>query len=297
MYLKIDQNRAIVFLIVVLFIQITACEKEITVDLPLPKSKLVVEGHIEQGEYPYVYLSKNAPYFEATDLNTIQQYVVKNALITVSDGSVTDTLKELMPGFGYCYKATKLKGQIGKNYTLTIRAEGKLLTAVTSIIRPVKLDSVWFKITKSDSLGFIWAHLSEPKGMGNYYRLMTKRINNDVNNDFTTALNSVFDDRTTDGKSFDFVLSRGYRPNSEAVDYKNPERFYFKTGDLVVLKFCTIDENSYAFYKGYETEVANNGNPFANPVNIKTNISPSEDVLGAWTGYGVSLDTVLLIPK
>ena len=49
----------------------TACEKDITVDLPQPESKLVVDGYVEYNKPIYILLSRNAPYFSPIDPSTV----------------------------------------------------------------------------------------------------------------------------------------------------------------------------------------------------------------------------------
>ena len=64
-----------------------ACEKEISIDnLPQPTDKIVVEGHIEPGKFPYVILTRNAPYFAPVDSAVLANIVVQNAFVTISDG-------------------------------------------------------------------------------------------------------------------------------------------------------------------------------------------------------------------
>jgi hypothetical protein len=274
-------------------IAFVACEKEITVDLPQPNTKICVEGKIEPGVPAFVYLTKNAPYFAETDLNAIQQYIVKNAFVTITDGYTTDTLTEVFPNQGYLYAADNMLGVVGRTYTITIVAEGKTITATTTIPQPVPLDSLWFKtaLTTNDSLGFIWATLSEPVGSGNAYRWYAKRINKDA--DFVPPFGSVFDDKFIEGQTFDFAYNRGAAPNSSAIDDSNAEHGYFKTNDTVVIKFCVIDQAAFLFYRSLETELSNNGNPFASPSPVKTNFTPRQDALGIFCGFGVWTDTLI----
>jgi len=35
------------------------------------------------------------------------------------------------------------------------------------------------------------------------------------------------------------------------------------------------------------------GNPFASPASVISNVYPREEALGVWAGYGVALDTVV----
>src|SRR5687768_10028465 len=71
-----------------------ACTTDITVDLPDPKEQIVVEGYIEQGDAPYVLLTKNSPFFGGFDLNDVEKYLVHDAIVTITDGVTTDTLEE-----------------------------------------------------------------------------------------------------------------------------------------------------------------------------------------------------------
>lgn len=278
-----------------------SCEKEISIDdLPQPTDKIVVEGHVEPGKNPYVILTRNAPYFAPVDSATLANIVVQNALVTVNDGFTTDTLFMTFD-FNYLppiiYRAQNMVGVPGRTYILTIVAEGKTLTATTTLPQPVPLDSLWFKLyapEENDSLGFVWAHMSEPAGLGQAYRWFAKRIGKDL--DFIPPLGSVFDDKFIDGQSFDFAYNRGSRPNSGAEDDTNNERGFFKKGDTVVIKFCSIDYEAFEFFRSFEIDLFSSGNPFASPASVKSNIFPEEDGLGIFCGYGAALDTVVLVP-
>lgn len=271
---------------------LTSCEKDITVILPRPEPVIVVEGKIEQGQYPYVILSSSQAYFDPVDSAVIANTIILSGIVIVSDGTTTDTLKLTLDNTFFpptIYRAENMVGEVGKTYNLTVHAGGKTLTASTTIPTPVALDSTWFKTQPpSDTLGFIWAHLSDPAGLGNNYRWFAKRLGKDVR--FVAPIGSVFEDRFINGKKFDFAYNRGAEFNSSADDDNNQERGYFKVGDTVVVKFCTIDRPSFEFYRSFETEVSNNGNPFAAPTNIPSNISGG---LGFWGGYGAVYDTVI----
>ena len=279
-----------------LFLLLSGCEKEISIDdLPQPTMKICVEGHVEPGQNPFVYLSINAPYFAPTDLNNLSQYTVHGAFVTVNDGFTTDTLIEVVPSFGYYYKANNMTGVAGRTYNLTIVSNGKTYTATTTIPQPVPLDSVWFKVEGTlDSLGYVWAHLSEPAGLGNAYRWSAMRETKDQ--DFISPLGSAFDDKFIDGKSFDFAYNRGEVPNSNAEDDNNGEAGYFKKGDTVYVKFSSIDHDAFEFYRSFETEIGSNGNPFASPSTVKTNIFPKGEALGIFCGYGAFIDTLYIAP-
>lgn len=43
---------------------IAGCEKQLELDIPQSNTRLVVDGFIEQGKFPVVYLSTTLPFFQ-----------------------------------------------------------------------------------------------------------------------------------------------------------------------------------------------------------------------------------------
>lgn len=283
-------NNCNVLSLVLLGFILVSCRKDIDVKLPEYKQKLVIEASIEPGEYAQVLLSESAAYFGEKDLSDPTQFFVKGAFATVTDGNVIDTLKELIPGTGYFYSGTKIKGVVGGNYTLKVIYKNKTYTAYTSILNPVKLDTLFFKGEK-DSLGFCWATLSEPAGLGNAYRWFAKRMSKDQF--FAAPFASAFDDKFVDGKTFDFAYERPPQPNQTQPNDDDENRGYYKVGDTVVVKFCTIGYNEYLFWRSYYTNKSSNGNPFSAPANLQNTIVGG-DAIGAFTGYSPSFDTIVI---
>jgi hypothetical protein len=268
---------------------LSSCTKNVEVKLPEYKQYLVVEGKVEPGEHPQVLLSWTIPYFGSNNVNNLTDFAVKGAFVTVSDGLTTDTLRELFPTAGYYYQALNMTGAVGRTYFINIVVEGKTYTSQTSILNPVPLDSLWNKHEGNDSLGFVWARLSEPAGLGDAYRWFAKRIGKD--NDYLPPFGSSFDDKFVDGKQFDFAYDRGQIDNSTAEDDNNIESGYFKRGDVVVVKFCHIGSKEYRFFRSRDASMLSNGNPFAAPSNVESNVN-GENVIGLWCGYSPSFDTV-----
>jgi len=270
-----------------MFIQ--SCETDITVDLPNPEQRIVVEGILEPGKLVSVFLSYNAAFFAPLDTNELLKYTVKNAIVIVNDGVKIDTMKEALPGIGYIYVSNGMIGTIGRTYNLTVIADGKTVTARTTIPPPIALDSVWFRLQEfTDTLGFAWGHLTDPDTLGNNYRWLARRIGKDK--DFVAPIGSVFEDKFINGKSFDFGYNRGKSINSEAEDDKNEEEGFFKVGDTIIVKFCTMDREHFEFWRTAETQISNNGNFFGSPSTIKTNVKGG---LGIWGAYSPTFDTII----
>lgn len=297
-------NLTIYFTVALLLISAVSflgCEKDITVDFPPAPDLIVVEGHIEPGQYAYVHLSKNSSYFAPTDTATLLSYVIGNATVIVSDGVDYDTLKFTIdfhnfPYFPFVYKGSKIIGQANHFYTLKVMANGQTVTSYTSIPTPVKPDSAWFRVQGNlDSLGFVWIHFKDPDTTGNCYRFMTKRISHRPDGsvkdiDFLTNINSVFDDKIFNGTSPDFSFNRGHVPHDTAMDSHNVEAGFFKKGDTIIFKYMNIDRPHFDFWSTEGIAAESSGNPFAAPIMVKSNIVGG---LGIWGGYGAAYDTVI----
>lgn len=316
---------ASIFALVLLMV---GCTKDINVKLPETEQKLVIEGSIETGQPPIVFLTRTQSYFSPTDLASLANVYLTEGNVTVNDGSTTHTLTKLCSGAltpqqlllaaqltgvdiallaninicAWTVADGSLLGEPGRTYTLNVEADGKTATAVTTIPQVIALDSLWFQLAQQnpndDSLGFIWATLADPDTLGNGYRWFAKRTNLNADGEpkdiaFIAPLFSVFEDRFFSGLTFDFQYNRGSQPFSSAEDDNNEEAGYFKRGDTVVVKFASLGRREYKFYESYASNVSSQGDLFSNPANVVSNISGG---LGVWAGYATSLDTVVCVP-
>lgn len=293
------KKRYICFIYSISFILfLSACEKNVTVEVPKSEQQIVVEGKIETDTFPIVLLSHTLPFFGEINSSNLYINSLQGATVIVSDGIITDTLKQF-PGLGL-YSDTLIRGTPGKTYTLKIIAEGKTLHSVTTIPFPVKLDSVWWKVDGNrDSLGFAWAHLTDPDTLGNCYQWFAQRINHytfgdnigkEKDSTFIAAPSGAFEDKFINNKSFNISFPRGKFSFSEKEDDLNDEGFFFKKGDTIVVKFCSIDKTNFQFLRTEQTQVQNNGNPFGSPSPIIGNIVGG---LGTWGGFAPVFDTII----
>jgi hypothetical protein len=273
-----------------------ACEKYITVDLPQPSSKVVVDGYVEAGLPPYILLSRNQGFFEPINSAAINNSPETNAIILINDGLVTDTMLEVdtvINGFTvrgvYVANPLKMIGVPGRKYSISIKTvKNEILTSSALLPGKVPLDSVWFKVAENQTrLGFAWARLSDPDTLGNCYRWFAKRQGKDSS--FIAPIGSVFEDKFINGKTFDFAYNRGTVQNSTANEDVNEEAGFYKKGDTIVVKFCTIDRGTFDFWRDAETQIVNTGSPFAVPSNVKSNIIGG---IGLFAAYTASYDTI-----
>lgn len=278
-----------IFIIVTLLV-FASCTKVIDVNIPDPDPKIVVEGFIENGQTPYVLLTRNSPYYDTINANSLQGYFVSGAHVKMFDGTDTINFQELTYDTAgvtaSIYIALGATGVVGKTYQLFVDADGQHLHATTSIINPLPLDSVWYvpEPNEPDSLVRLMVRYSDPPALGDHVRYFTKQNSQP----FYPGYNSVFDDALINGTTFDFPLDRG-------VDRNNDSTFtnygLFTKGDTVIVKWCAIDKAHYNFWHTLEFELESTGNPFASPVKVQSNV---ENGLGIWGGYSSSFDTLII---
>jgi len=284
---------------------ITGCEKNIRFNLEEVEPVLTVDAQIENGLPPRVILTKSFSYFDELTPQLLSNSFVHSAEVFISNGMLTQQLKEysyeLVPGINAYYYSidssnlsTAFTGALAGNYTLKIVSDAKEYTASTSIPALSNYpDSIWFKPAPQNpdtnkrvmyaNKRVMYAKLTDPPGLGNYYRYFTQ-----INNAPFLACENVQNDQVIDGTTFTLQ----YPPGIDRNDPINrDDNFYFK-GDTATLKFCTIDKASYQFWNTWEFARESIGNPFAQPNKVLGNIS--NGALGIFCGYAATYRTYIV---
>ncbi len=274
-------------------ILMVSCTKVIDLNLPVPEDMIVVEGRIENGQAPFVMLTRNQPYFGGLDLNNYEQYFISGATVTVwtdSDTVVLDSLNfPLNDSISIPVYTTfsNFKGELNTTYYLKVEAEGKVLTSHTTIPQLNPLDSIWVVPhpipDQYDSLVSLYARYDDPDTPGNYVRYFTKRNSED----FKPGRNSALNDKFINSLIFDFRLERGqYRSDEFDIETYG----FFWKGDTVTVKWSAIDFSHYKFWITLEDEMNTSG-PVSSNIVVDGNI---EGGLGIWGGYAAAFQTIII---
>lgn len=297
-----------------------SCTKEVNIDIPGYKAELVVDGNIETDGYPVILLSKSVNvYAESYAESYIESFVADAEVKIVVNGDTTLLEYRLLNEFPEStqkkiaemlriefdevqqlpikiYSSFTLKGEVGKNYELIILFKGKTYTAVTSILQPTTLNSLqWVLEDGSDEYGLIKAKLTDPIGQFDAYKYDSRRINTLANGkplDYTYRNGNgggrIFRDRYFDGLTIDLTFKNPQKKKDSTIndDFKR----YFRRGDSVLVKLSKLDVNTYDFFRLKREQLENSGNPFATPINAKTNISGG--ALGIWAGFSPAYHVV-----
>ena len=277
---------------------ITGCERPVDFDLEQTTPKLVVEATIENNQAPVVFLSRSLGFFSKIDASTLSSSFIHNADVYVSNGTLTHKLKEYsIPAGGFTFyyysvdpssPGTMFTGELMKQYSLRIVAEGKEYTAVTTIPDTTRrIDSIFWKPAPAgnppEKVVLMVRGYDRP-GFGDYIRYFTKRNSEP----FYPGLNSVYDDQVIDGSSYEVQVERGVDRN---VDH--PEGFtFFNRGDTVTAKLTNIDKATYDFWRTMEYTYASVGNPFSTPTKVLSNIRGG--ALGYFGGYAAQYRTIII---
>ena len=276
---------------VILTLLVWGCES-IEDGLPTAEQKLVIDGAIEQGQFPLVYLTLSSGFYDPVDSLNLLDLIVTTARVSVSDGENEEVLT-LFRNEGYFppyyYRGTDLRGKVGQEYTLEVRSRGEIYSATTSIPAPVILDSLWFLPDgSSDSLGNIWVRFQDDGDQTNHYRSFTRIIGQE--NRYIPAYQSTLSDRAFNGESFRYPILK------QPSDFtKIAQDIHFTKGDTVNVKFCTLDQVHFDFWRTLERELYSAGNPFGSSGNeVESNIRGTKPALGVWGGYGASYHRIVL---
>ncbi len=267
-----------------IFIFFVSCSKEIKIEEGQIENQLVVEGYIENGKYPKVFLTKSTKYFTKIDSTNFMQLLANFAKVSISNGEDTEVLtlmrdKKIFPLF--YFEGSEIKGEIGKEYKIKIELEGKNYESTTTISKPIDILSLtYFSKIDNASNNFLNLKFKDPVEELNYYKVYTKRIGKDL--DFKPCYLSTFNDFGFNGKTYDFEILSNYSP---VVD-SDKDRYFVK-GDSVIVKLCSIDKKNYEYWKNIEAQIAISANPFGLS-NNNPNSLISNNALGTWCGMGTS---------
>ncbi len=276
------------------------CQKPLELRLPDPERlHYVVEGYIEPGVPPVVVLMRSMGFRDTLSMQTYYELFVHGAVVRVSDGSQTVTLREIrtdtLPGWLlsglqqfvtlpldsvpplYFYTTVDMVGVPGRTYSLEVVIPGDTVvlrswTRIPGAPRP--LDSLWV-VPVNDSMVELWARFADPPETPQYYRYMVKRNWEP----FCDPLGNVIEDRYFNGRTITFDINPGIC-NIYGYDFEEelpPTKFF--RGDTVVIRWCRIDGAQYRFWLTLGFAISSLSNPFAGPVRVESNI---EGGLGIW---------------
>jgi hypothetical protein len=277
----------IVFLVFLLF----ACTRDVDLEQPHYKSKIVVDGFIETGRAAHVFLTMSSPYLTHYDSASIRDTFLNYGKITLTSSAGEEEVltiyreKQLFPPF--VYKSVAIRGQSGVRYDIKVEVKGRELSASTTI--PIALEGTEGRfVEKTDTTGFVEFTAASPVIENKY--LFVRVRSHLAEDDFHPAFNPLFVISDVDQvTAWQRVLrSREfghYLLDADVPYYSSYPRFEYDLRDSVELLVGTVDSTAYKVLESLFVDRTNQENPFAfNGNSVKSNINGG---IGRWTGIGI----------
>jgi len=313
MNLNLRYKRLYFFAFVSLAFLCFCCQTEIEVKVPTSYNKIVVEGYIENGEYPMVSLFRSVPYFSTMSMEYLRDSVIiqdAKVFVTSSKGDTCELFltPSIYAPLYFAYTTKRLVGELNTSYTLRIEWNNKVYTSKTSILNTFDLDSVFFVPTfgheQIDSVANLRIAMTDDGNLNNYYQFKVKIHSKDKgfpDRLWVYTIPTAFDNSVFRGVSFNYEIVRGspstlFLEEMTDREYRRYMRSNYRVGDTVHLKYARLDQSSYNFWMSASSEIAFGQNPFMSPTPIISNItcSTGEKCLGVWCGSAAK-ETVLIL--
>jgi hypothetical protein len=246
-------------------------DKTVEIDLPAHKPQLVVEGYLEPGKPYRLAVQESAGYFDAPTPPLVPDAMV---YITHNGRRVELDYKPRMDertGFIYTHSSSEvMNGKPGDIYGLEVTdSKGRKVTAFTTILPVVPIDTIEWRFNEDDE-ALLLTSFQDDGSTSNYYRYITTRdsLNSGSSRDFASS------DDLTNGKRVTFGSGYNYDP-----------------GDTLIITLYHIEKQYYDFLESAESAKDANGNPFAQPSQIKSSVQGG---IGIFTNLAYDRKTVVI---
>jgi Domain of unknown function (DUF4249) len=252
-FIKSSSTSLILFILLPSCCFLMACSQAIDLNLPVYEPKMVIEFYLEDKQPLRCLLQESVTY---TDITPSQ--LIDDALVVLSHQGKNDTLTnqrlvDRKMGKAYNYANTKIfQAQLDVVYELYIKDKrGREMRGETKFLRAIPIDSVVYKLKEdSVSAGMLF---KDPAQEVNYYRLVAYPEREIIREQDTWDIS--LRDLIFNGQSFSFFT--GYS---------------FAKGDTIVGRLYNLTADHFEFSESVQHAQRANGNPFAQPANIRSNV-------------------------
>lgn len=254
-----------------------------TPELPESPETLVIEGWIENGAAPVVFVTSSvSTSYDEKSLADLIDHVATTANVYITHNGYRYPLVATISDdyfLSFYYTSNTLKGVVGGTYKLEVDWKGMHADAETSIPTPGNVDSITVeRHPMIDTSYIVKAHII-PAPDVQYYRFFSMAVGKDST--YAVSYNGTFDSRLRADEMF--AVNRGRRNPIEYSDY------YYTYGDSVSFKLASIDATAYNYWTRYDENIMFSHAallPYSS--NLKGNI---QGALGYFFGYGVTTYT------
>jgi hypothetical protein len=309
-----------IILAIITFFTLQACEKKLDIDLPENEKKIVLNGIINPDSLIRVNVSRSQNILDKDE--DIQYLINADVQLFINDEYAEDLIysdrgyyeSSIIPQTENIYEITVAYPSLN-----SISAKTKLISAVpilnvdTTVIQEQNDDrysefpvyngyEIHYKIDIKDnadernyyflSLYSIVPSFDEEGNLTEYYDYYewydsNDLIYNDENQDFIIdgIHGKVFSDELFNGNTYTIDLETYYWPQRDDVG-----NIYQPSDVKTYIILLTVNEEMFRYIKSYNLNQTTVDNPFAQPVQIFSNV---DEGLGLFTGYSKHVDSLI----
>ena len=273
----------------------TSCEDVIDVKLNDENLNLIgVEASITTMDEPTVFLYKTLQVNQDTESPGISGAVVSVSDNAIPANSVTLVEDEQQKGFYRVPQNIDYLGIAGREYTLTIQAEGTTISAKEQLARVEPIDSIRvFPSMRGNKLFLaVYTYGKETPGIGNFYKWDVFVNDSLLTNGQRLAVAS---DEFVDGN---YISGLEVYTDFHNTDKAAEER-KINLGDTIYVKHTSISKFAYYFFFQMLNQSGTGSLFSVPPANIKSNFTSGDGkpVLGLFTARDVSVSNKVIIDQ
>jgi hypothetical protein len=309
-------KKSIILSAVAIVLLISACEKEVTIKVPQKDPSLVLIALPEKGDLITASVGRSRHILEPRPgFDLREHYAVKNAQVVVFENGVSIDTLTYHPT-EYLYKSGR--GRVirqGYTYSVKINApDFKEVTGETIVPSQSEIAEVrWEKDVRTNSYGEsvdeVFIKLNDPAAEKNFYLIKVFQATYPGYTPFAVGCVSTTDkdietigyeedpaetERCLDGDNLlmkDLNFDGGQKQLKLSIVSSQLQTINGPSGETYrpYIKVYRITEDQFRFAKSYNVFDNTEDNPFAEPVNVYSNIKNGYGILAAST---VAVDTL-----
>ena len=264
---------------------LAACnlEKEVEIQLPDYEPRYVLECYLEPGQPYSLLLSRSAPFFAplpSFDQDFLREILEQGADVAILYNGVEIKLENRLVFnpvtgklFNYYSDLQVPYDTINPFNLLITTMDGQTITASARILPVVPIDSMVVQFAENDTLARVLTYITDNPNQENFYR------------------------RTLHSESLDSLALQDFVLNDNLVDNQViafGTFFGFAKGDKVIATIYHLEEQHFKFLESLQDAEISNGNPFAQPSPIISNLGGTADALGIFTGLSYDRATIII---
>lgn len=265
---------------------LVACNltKDVDINLPDYPRQPVVECYLEPGKPFRMLLTQSYSFFDPFGLDSsfLNKTLLQGAFVTISYNGRTDTLAnqftfESSPLKIFNYVGSNIvPATVGNEYVLNVILpdNGGNITGRASMLPLVPIDSIVVNWSPDrDTLARVLTYITDDLNQTDYYRRMLHY----------GSLDSVPEQ--------DFLVNDRVSTNALIAFGTG---YDVKEGDTVFNTMFHVSQDYYDYAQSYQLAVASSLNPFAQPSQIKSNVTGTGNPLGIFTCLVYDRDTTII---